>query len=85
MFADEITKLVDGKIKDNAIGYKVTLLGDFAVIVEGTRRLVYFGDDEVKFSTGKRVLTVKGEGLKLASCNGNEHFVTGRISSVCTE
>lgn len=63
-------------------GRRYTVTENGAVLVEGQDGVLGVGDSEVKFRYGKRVLSVKGENLKIKTLSKGFAVVCGTISGV---
>lgn len=63
-------------------GRRYTVTENGAVLVEGQDGVLGVGDSEVKFRYGKRVLSVKGENLKIKTLSRGFAVVCGNISGV---
>ena len=81
-YKDELAEKFDGALKEGLATFSLTLFGPRAAAVEGAKRIVYYDDKSVKFSVGRRILGIYGENLRITSCNGNEYYIAGEISSV---
>ena len=79
-YVDEIAEKFDGALKDGLLTFKVTLYGPRAASVEGAKRILYYDDKSVRFAAGRRVIEIKGQNLRIVSCNGNEYYITGEIT-----
>lgn len=80
-YVDEIAEKFDGALKEGLLTFRVTLYGPRAASVEGAKRILYYDEKCVKFAAGRRVVEIKGENLRISSCNGNEYYITGEISA----
>jgi len=80
-FFDEIL-FKTGLSPENAVGPKVLWIDFRAVFIEGHKGLVKMAPDEISFRLGRRVLSVRGENLKINELTEDEAYVVGKISSV---
>ena len=83
-FYDEILYRI-GLPPETAIGRKVLFVDTRAVYVEGPKGLTVLSDGEIRFRYGKKILSVKGEKLKLNAVSCDEAYVVGVITSVGVE
>lgn len=81
-YLDEVKKIFKNKLSDNGLSYKVTMFSDSCVIVEGSKRLIYFSEENIKFVVCGKVLNICGTALKIVKTNHNEHYISGKIVSI---
>lgn len=79
MFVDEVkTKL---GIED-ICGFSVTIFEDKHVVIEGVKKLVFKGEEEVKFRSKNKGISVRGKGLKLIELGNGNAIVSGIVFGV---
>ena len=79
MFVDELKAKL--KIED-ICSFSVTVFDNKYAVVEGVKKVVFKGDEEVKFRSKKRGIIVKGKGLKLKEIGEGNAIVSGEVFGV---
>jgi hypothetical protein len=79
MFVDELkTKL---KLED-VCSFAVTIFEDKHVVIEGVKKVVFKGENQIKFRTKKRGICIDGEGLLIREIGDGNVIVSGVIKEV---
>ena len=63
-------------------GFGLTLSGQNELTVRGCRRILHYGEDCIRLSLGKTVLSVMGEGLLCTAFGGGTVTVGGHICGI---
>lgn len=67
---------------DNCIDYKITIIGEDTLIIEGFKRILTFSSQEITLSLNKATLQVIGESLVIEMMEQDYIQIGGRIGQV---
>lgn len=67
---------------DNCINYKITLIGDNTLIIEGFRKVLTFSSDEITLSLNKATIQVMGSNLIIDVMQRDYVQIGGNIVSI---
>lgn len=81
-FNDETLSKFYNVFGENVVGFKVTLLEGYGIVVEGHKGLNGLTSEQAVIRVGKTLLFVSGENLQVLDINQNELHLGGKITAV---
>lgn len=61
---------------------RVTAVDDKRLLIENHRGLLLYGTEQIRVSTGRGVLCVRGTALSMSAMNRSELLITGRLQGL---
>ena len=61
---------------------RLTAVGDQRLLIENHCGLISYGTEEIRVSTGRGQIALRGTGLSMAAMNRAELLITGRLQSL---
>lgn len=83
MFMDEIKEKL--KLDDVLCPYSVTVLGNYAVAVDGVKNVVLSASTEVRIRVKGGIISILGNELNVTEIGADGVYVRGKINSLVFE
>lgn len=61
---------------------KLTAVGDRRLLIENHRGLLEYGSEQIRVSTGRGQIVLRGSELRMSAMNQTELLVSGRLQSL---
>ena len=79
MFSDEINKKLN--LTECVSDFVVCVYGGNKVAVEGIKTVSYLSENEIRFKTRHKIVSIKGDKLCLSEAGGGVAYVSGEVKS----
>lgn len=80
MFINELSSKLG--LDDVVCAYSTVVFGNFAVYVEGTKKVTSCNENEIKLKTKNKKIVIIGKLLKIKEIGNGNVYVTGEIDGV---
>ena len=64
---------------------RLTAVGDQRLLIENHRGLLAYGTEEIRVSTGRGQIALRGTALNMSAMNRSALLITGRLQSLAWE
>ena len=84
-FIDNARQILGRGLDDMTAGMRITIYVGRGVHIEGYKKIITFGPENIELRAGKRAVSVEGNDLCICELGNEDIYITGKIYRVTTE